>query len=121
MAIAGTAWALPEVVDSALGLSLAGRAAVLAAIVLPLGVLMGIPFPSAIRMLGRTDPSLVPWAWGINGCASVLGSIAAAMLALEWGFPVVLALGGLAYAGALVMVGPAGWLGPRRSATTPQD
>ncbi len=108
-AAAGIAWGLPRVVDVSLGFSTVGRVATLAALVLPLGVLMGIPFPVAIRILGRTDPSLIPWAWGINGCASVLGSIAAALLALLWGFRAVMLLGALAYAGAGA-AGVAAWL-----------
>ena len=36
---------------------------------------------------------LVPWAWAINGCASVVASVLAAILAISYGFTVVLALG----------------------------
>ncbi|MDR7419083.1 MAG: hypothetical protein QN178_09245 [Armatimonadota bacterium] len=96
----GLAWVLPEIVDAALVLSLAGRLATLAGTVLLPGVLMGMPFPAGIRLLGRTDPGLTPWAWGINGCASVVGSVLAAMAALAWGFRAVLLLGAIAYAGA---------------------
>lgn len=98
------AWALPAIVDSALGLTLAARIALLGSVMLPLGVLMGMPFPAAVRLLGRRDPALVPWAWAINGCASVMGSIAAALLALDWGFSTVVACGGLAYAVAFVAI-----------------
>lgn len=28
----------------------------------------------------------MPWAWGINGCASVLSAILASLLAIEIGF-----------------------------------
>ncbi len=104
----GAAAALPRILDSALGLPLPGRIAVLAAVILPLGLLMGMPFPAGIRLLGRTAPHLVPWAWGINGCASVVASILAAMVALEWGFPVVLTLGGIAYLTAGIAVRRAG-------------
>jgi len=96
----GAAAVLPRILDSALGLPLPGRIAVLAAVIFPLGVLMGMPFPAGIRLLGRTDPHLVPWAWGINGCASVVASILAAMLALEWGFSAVLLAAAMAYAAA---------------------
>lgn len=104
LALAGTAiaaaWVLPGLLNAALGLALFGRLLILAAIVAPLGVLMGMPFPAGIHVVGETAPSLIPWAWGINGCASVIASIVAALLALEWGFRAVLLAGGLAYTAA---------------------
>jgi len=68
----------------------------------PLGLLMGMPFPTGIATLKARAPDLIPWAWAINGCASVLSSILAAMLALSWGFWSVLFLAAAAYAGALL-------------------
>jgi len=35
--------------------------------------------------------------WGLNGVASVVGSLCAAMLAKSWGFSQVLALGAFVY------------------------
>jgi spermidine synthase len=100
---------LPWVLNASLGFSPSGQLAVLALIVLPLGVLMGMPFPAAVRMLERAEPRLIPWAWGINGCASVLGSVGAALLALHGGFHAVMLLAGLAYAGAGAAIRRAGW------------
>jgi hypothetical protein len=37
-------------------------------------------------------PALVPWAWGINGCASVVSAVLATLLAIEFGFTAVVAL-----------------------------
>jgi hypothetical protein len=52
--------------------------------------------------VGKQAPHLIPWAWGINGCASVLSAILATILAIHFGFPTVvglaLALYGLAAA-----------------------
>ncbi|HXY55338.1 MAG TPA: hypothetical protein VEM40_11780, partial [Nitrospirota bacterium] len=39
-------------------------------VVFPAGVLMGIPFPLGISVLGSTAPRLIPWAWAVNGCFS---------------------------------------------------
>lgn len=103
------AWILPLILNAALDLTLPWRIAVLAAVILPPGVMMGMPFPAGIRLLGGTAPHLIPWAWGINGCASVVASILAAMVALEWGFGAVLLLGGIAYATAGITVRWAGW------------
>ena len=63
----------------------------------PLGLLLGIPFPTGLRTLGDADPSLIPWAWVINGCFSVLAPILAIMLATAAGFNCVLLLGAAAY------------------------
>jgi hypothetical protein len=62
---------------------------------------MGIPFPQGIAYLEQAAPRLIPWAWGINGCASVMAAILAAMGALTFGFSGVLVAGALAYGGAL--------------------
>ena len=52
----------------------------------PLSVLMGMPMPLGIRWLGHTSSNLIPWAWGLNGSASVLGSILTVLIAINFGF-----------------------------------
>jgi hypothetical protein len=47
---------------------------------------LGWPFPSGLRVMARKFPSLVPWAWGINGCASVIGAVLGKCLAVSIGF-----------------------------------
>ncbi|MDE0098873.1 MAG: hypothetical protein OXM87_04550 [Truepera sp.] len=64
----------------------------------PLGFLMGIPFPAGLARLEQTAPTLVPWVWAVNGCFSVVSAVLAVMLAITWGFTVVLWLGAGAYA-----------------------
>jgi hypothetical protein len=63
----------------------------------PVGFLMGIPFPTGLKTLGESNPSLIPWAWTINGCFSVLGPLCAILLAMVVGFRNVLLLGALCY------------------------
>jgi hypothetical protein len=57
-------------------------AAAAACLVAPLAFCMGMPFPLALREL---DAPLVPWAWGINGCASVVSAALATLLAVDLG------------------------------------
>ncbi|MEK7238845.1 MAG: hypothetical protein AAB012_05045, partial [Nitrospirota bacterium] len=38
----------------------------------PLGFFMGIPFPMGMKLLGQKNEALIPWAWAVNGCLSVL-------------------------------------------------
>jgi hypothetical protein len=71
----------------------------------PLGYLMGLPFSGGLQLVERRQPSLVPWAWAINGSFSVVSSVLAVMIALSWGFPIVFWLGAAAYTGALVAFG----------------
>ena len=61
---------------------------ILLAVVLsmPIAFVMGMPFPLGLTATSRTAPELLPWAWGINGCASVLSVILAVLLAMEIGF-----------------------------------
>jgi hypothetical protein len=66
-------------------------------ILFPLGLLMGIPFPAGLKILGGSDETLIPWAWAINGCLSVLAPLLAIMLAMTVGFRSVLWAGAAAY------------------------
>ncbi len=78
------------------------RIAVAVLLIAPLGLALGIPFPAGVRLLGRTGQGLVPWAWGVNGYASVLASVLAIVLAISTGFTLVLALAALLYVLALL-------------------
>jgi len=61
-------------------------------IIFPLAFFMGIPFPLGLNLLGKKSPSTIPWAWGINGCASVVSAIAATLVALNFGFTIVIVM-----------------------------
>jgi spermidine synthase len=56
----------------------------------PLGFLMGMPFPLGVRALAVNRNEAIPWAWGINGCASVIAAPLATILAIEVGFTLVM-------------------------------
>ncbi len=96
-AIAATATG--PLIRVALGFPLAVRVLTTLAVVGLLGLPMGVPFAVGLRRLA-SRPVLVPWAWAINGCASVVSSTAAVVAAVQWGFPAVLVLGATAYAAA---------------------
>lgn len=61
------------------------------------GMLMGIPFPAGLKLLGQAEPSLIPWAWAVNGVFSVLAPLLAVMTAMVAEFRGVLLLGAAAY------------------------
>jgi hypothetical protein len=95
---------LPRLFDLFLGGSLGLRLIVAIATLAPLGLLLGVPFPRGVGWLEHRAPGLIPWAWGVNGAASVVASVGAALLALSFGFAWVLIAGALCYAGALIVV-----------------
>ncbi len=63
----------------------------------PLSIFMGIPFPAGMRNLGELNAGMIPWAWAINGCLSVLAPLISIMLAMVIGFRGVLWLGAATY------------------------
>lgn len=73
------------------------------ALIAPLAFFMGMPFPLGLAQVGRTAPQLVPWVWGINACASVVGAILATLLAIHVGFNAVVLTGVGLYGLALKM------------------
>lgn len=68
------------------------------ALIAPLAVGMGMPFPLGLRRLAGTAPDFIPWAWGINGFASVMSAVLATLLAIELGFNFVVVLALAMYA-----------------------
>ena len=68
------------------------------AMLAPVALLMGMPFPLALSALSQSSQALVPWAWGINGCASVISASLATLLAIELGFGMVILIAVLLYA-----------------------
>jgi hypothetical protein len=69
----------------------------------PLAFLMGWPFPAGILLLEERSPALLPWAWGVNGFASVAAAPFAVLLAMSLGFRLVLALAVVCYLLALLL------------------
>jgi len=95
--LAITALAIPVVFQAALGLPLLLRVLIALAIIAPLGILLGMPFPTGLGIVGEEAPGLLPWAWGINGFFTVIGTILALMLAMMLGFLAILIMAGACY------------------------
>jgi spermidine synthase len=64
----------------------AAKAILAIVLTLPLGFFMGWMFPCGLRIIGETAGSLVPWAWAVNGFASVAAPPLALMLSMSHGF-----------------------------------
>jgi hypothetical protein len=76
------------------------RIVVSVALIAPLGFFMGMPFPMGLSVMGERAPALLPWAWGINGCASVISAVLATLLAVHLGFTIVMVLALVLYVAA---------------------
>lgn len=87
-----------------LSLNLISRIGAVGLLITPIGLLMGIPFASGIHAMQHIT-ELVPWAWAINGSASVISAVLAAILALSLGFTAVLVIGAGLYLVAASLAG----------------
>ena len=77
----------PMILNQLLASDLALRAIVCFVLLLPLGFLLGIPFPSGIQILEQNNlVKYIPWMYGVNGIFTVLGSISAVILSMTFGF-----------------------------------
>jgi hypothetical protein len=99
VALAATA-VLPRLIDAAIPWPLPLRITTAAAVMVPLGILLGMPLPGGIRLLSSRRPELVPWGWGMNGAFSVIGATLAIFIAMNWGFSTTLLCGMAVYAAA---------------------
>ena len=103
--------AMPWLLDRLAGLPFGLAAAAALGIILPLAVAMGMPFPLGLALLNRTRPDLIPWAWGINGCATVISAVAAPTIAIATGYARVIGLALLLYG---IGYGLVAWDGRRK-------
>ncbi len=85
--VLGYTFLLPIILNQLLGLDLTTRLLATIFMLIPLGFLIGIPFPLGIRWLKeRSLENHIPWMWGINGVSSVLGSVMTIVVAISFGF-----------------------------------
>ena len=97
-------WLGTPIVNLAIGQSLAVRALVAAAMIAPMALLLGMPFAHGIALLNRSNAQFVPWAWAVNGSATVVGSVVTVVLSMTFGFHVVLMVAALIYGVAFAAV-----------------
>lgn len=88
---------LGPLLHATITLPTAARVALSLLVLSPLGFCLGLPFPLGLGRLHRQQPEAVPWAWGINGCLSVVGGSLATTIAILAGFNAVLLGAALAY------------------------
>jgi len=101
---------LGPLVHAAIGWGFVTRVLIAVAVIVPAGLLMGMMLPTGIRLISARHQEIVPWAWGLNGAASVFGSVLAMVISIHLGFTVTLLSGGVLYLVAVLA-------GIRRSTT----
>jgi spermidine synthase len=90
--------ALPSLFQHLIALNFVFKILLCGALLAPLAFWMGMMFPMGISAVAACSEPLVPWAWGINACASVVGAILATLLAIHFGFTAVMGTALLLYA-----------------------
>ncbi|MAE65441.1 MAG: hypothetical protein CMJ18_14315 [Phycisphaeraceae bacterium] len=75
----------------------AARVAAIALLIAPVGVLMGMPMPAALR---RLPQPLIAWSWSVNGFASVAAVPIAKLTGMTWGYTVAATAAVVLYLGA---------------------
>jgi len=78
------------------------RILIVIASLMPVGLVMGMPFPLGLRVVANWQRQQVALAWAVNGVMSVVGSVLAITLAIQFGYSTVLLAGGIAYGLAAV-------------------
>jgi len=97
----------PWLLNQMLVYSLVIRAVTTFFLLLPLGLLLGIPFPTSIRIVKDAGmEKVIPWMYGINGTMSVMGSVMAVVLSMIYGFTPTFLVGLLFYAGIALLMLP---------------
>ena len=114
-ALVADVFLLPTRLATLVGLGFGYRLLISAVLLAPLGFVMGMPFPTGLRALAGAPAAEVPpgsprepdnaveWAWAMNAAASVLGSVLAMVIAIQFGLTATLACGAGAYLLALLL------------------
>jgi hypothetical protein len=96
--LAGYALYLDRGLDAIGAYPYAARLGLCFAFIAPPAFLMGFPMSVAMTTLGRLGKEhMFIWAWGVNGCFSVIGAAAAPVLATSFGLASVIEVAALAY------------------------
>jgi hypothetical protein len=98
------AFLAPVIANAAIGLPLAARVVITAALIAPPAFAMGMPFPTGLARLERVHPASIRWAWALNAASSVLGSASAIFLAIYIGLRGTLLMGAVLYLLAVIVI-----------------
>lgn len=95
---------LSTVIPHLLGMTIWLRMLIGILVISPVAFLLGMPFPLGLSIVGRLSPGCVPWAWAINAFATVLGTLLAVLLSMNFGFHTVFLAAAFLYLLALMVM-----------------
>ena len=101
--IVASSWALPGLLLDLIDQPFTIRLVISVVALLPVGLTLGMAMPIGLRQVDQAQPDGVPYAWGVNGLASIVGSVLAVFVALNFGFRVAGLLAAACYVGALAL------------------
>jgi hypothetical protein len=107
--IAAAALGLQPLLRALIDWPFEARVALTVLLLAPAGLALGMAMPIGLTRLAGLHPDAVPWAWAVNGIASVLASVLAVAVAITWGFAVVTLLALACYLVALVDAARGPW------------
>ena len=94
---------LTYILQQTIHLAMAPKIVIISVLIAPLAFCMGLPFPTGLTHVSKINPPATPWAWGINGCVSVISTALATIVAVELGFTWVMWVAALAYCLPLIV------------------
>lgn len=71
--------------DATIAWPFSARIALASLTIVPLGFVLGVFLPAGLRWVGARSPAEVPWAYGLNAIAGVLGATAAVTASITFG------------------------------------
>ncbi|TAK52156.1 MAG: hypothetical protein EPO25_14360 [Gammaproteobacteria bacterium] len=111
--VAATTLAVYDQLSTLMWLGLPQRVLVSVALLLPIGLLLGMCFPLGIRWARQAHDHLIPWAWAVNGVFSVFAAAASLVVAINFGLKAMMLAGATCYLANVLLVTRTGSLVPR--------
>jgi hypothetical protein len=89
------------------------RVVITVGLLAPLGFTAGFAMPIGLRRFSALHPNAVPWAWGVNGIASVMAAALSVFVAITWGYAITTLAAAVCYMVAMAEVALSRWPSPR--------
>ncbi len=83
-------FALDAVLLALINASFPVKCVVATAVAAPLALALGLPFPIGLSTLRGRGAGFLPWAWGLNGAFSVIATPSANLIAVAFGYKILL-------------------------------
>ncbi len=109
--ISVTGFTLQPMLRGLIGLPFGVKVALTVVLLAPFGLGLGMAMPIGLTRFAALYPAGVPFAWGVNGIASVLASVLGVAIAINFGFVSASLVAAACYLWALLHAGVGRWAG----------